>query len=252
MSDWQVDMRGGIAVVTFGGDHVNNTFSTSKMQGLARLFENLGSDAEVRAMVLTAGAKRSFGVGGDFHEVHRFTGGDEVTAWIQACVGMYRATLATPLPVVAAIDGYAIGIGLQLALCADYRVGAANVDLRMPELRLGAACVLGVYLLERRINATLMSRMVLSCEPWTSERALRDGLVHEVVDVEQALPRALELAGVLSSYHRVPFRDTKRFMNEAVIAGLAGAETAAIRAHRRGFAAGTGAQERMREVIREP
>ncbi|HEX3874256.1 MAG TPA: enoyl-CoA hydratase/isomerase family protein [Solirubrobacteraceae bacterium] len=252
MSDWKVDMCDRVAVLTFGGEHVNNTFSTAKMHGLGHAIDELGHDAGVGAVVLTAGARRSFGVGGDFHEVHRFTGGTEVTEWIRACVGMYRAPLASPVPVVAAIEGYAIGIGLQLALCADYRVAAANADLRMPELELGVACVLGAYLLERRVGTGLMTRMILSSVAWTSDEALEDGLVHEVVDTAATLDRAVEFAGRLASYKAAAFTETKQFMNDRVIAGLDRAQEAAIGAHRRGFAASSDAQDRMREVIGEP
>jgi enoyl-CoA hydratase/carnithine racemase len=252
VSDWKVDMRDRVAVVTFGGDHVNNTFSTAKMQGLGRAVDGLGRQAAVGAIVLTAGSRRSFGVGGDFHEVHRFTGGAEVAEWIAACVGMYRASLAAGVPVVAAIEGYAIGIGLQLALCADYRIAAADADLRMPELELGVACVLGAYLLERRVGTGVMTRMILSSAAWTSQDALRDGLVHEVVESGATLTRAVEFAGRLAACPSVAFADTKECMNDAVIAGLGSAEDAAIRAHQRGFAASSVAQDRMREVIREP
>jgi enoyl-CoA hydratase/carnithine racemase len=251
-SDWKVDMHDRVAVVTFGGEHPSNTFSTTKMQALGRVIDELGQQEAVGAIVLTAGRRRSFGVGGDFHEVHRFTGGDEVAEWIAACVGMYRAALAAPVPVVAAIEGYAIGIGLQLALCADYRIGGVNADLRMPELELGVACVLGAYLLERRIGTGLMTRMILSSGAWTSREALRDGLVHELAETEATLGRAVEFAGGLAAYQSIAFADTKQFMNDAVLAGLGPAEEAAIRAHRRGFAASTIAQERMRDVIEGP
>src|SRR4051794_8790400 len=100
MDDWQIEVRGRVTLVTFGGDHVNNTFPIAKMNGLADLFRDLAKDSHLQAVVLTAGTRRSFGVGGDFNEVHQFTGGDEVTEWIQACVGMYRAALEIPAPVV--------------------------------------------------------------------------------------------------------------------------------------------------------
>src|SRR5215213_3823004 len=134
-----IEVKGEVAIVTFGGEHANNTFPVAKMRALAQTFSELGQDDAVRAVVLTAGPQRSFGVGGDFKEVHTFTGGEEVAVWIRACIAMYRAVIEIERPVVAAVEGYAIGIGLQLALCADYRVGAATADLRMPEFQLGIA-----------------------------------------------------------------------------------------------------------------
>lgn len=244
-----VEIQGDVAVVTFGGEHANNTFPISKMQALARTFAGLSEDDAVRAVVLTAGPQRSFGVGGDFNEVHTFTGGEEVAEWIRACIVMYRSALNIDRPVIAAVEGYAIGIGLQLALCADYRVGAASADLRMPELKLGIACVVGAYLLERRAGPAVTRRMVMSCRPWHSSAALSDGLLDEVVDDEETLARAMERASEFAAYEPVPFRETKRFVNKALVSDLAGAEAAGIQAHQRGFASSTSAQSRMLGVI---
>ncbi len=245
----KVNTEDGVAVVTFAGDSTNNTFSTWKMNGLNRLFGELSEDKNIRAVVLTAGTSRSFGVGGDFNEVHTFTGGDDVAEWIDACVGMYRAALRIEQPVVAAIEGYAIGIGLQLALCADHRICATNSDMRMPELKLGIACVLGAYLLEHCIGRVAMTRMVLSCEPWDAQRALTDGLVSEVTPKGATVGAAIHRAAEFGSYAEVPFRETKRYVNRQVVSGLVEAQSAATQAHKRGFSSGTSAQNRMRTVI---
>jgi enoyl-CoA hydratase/carnithine racemase len=244
-----VDMEGPVAIVTFGGEHTNNTFPTSKMNALAQLFSEISMSSSVCAVVLTAGPERSFGVGGDFTEVHTFTGGEEVVEWIRACMAMYRAAIEIEQPVVAAVEGYAIGIGLQLALCADYRIGAASVDLRMPEFSLGIACVLGAYLLERRVGPAVTRRMIMSCRPLLSDDALRDGLLDEVADDGGALASAVKRASEFGSYEPVPFRETKRFINEELFSDIAKAEAAGIRAHQRGFASSASAQSRMRTVI---
>jgi enoyl-CoA hydratase/carnithine racemase len=244
-----VEMQGDVAIVTFGGEQANNTFPTAKMNALARTFAELSTDDAVRAVVITAGPERSFGVGGDFNEVHTFTGGEEVAEWIRACTGMYHAVIEIERPVVAAVEGYAIGIGLQLALCADYRVGASTADLRMPEFKLGIACVLGAYLLERRVGPAVARRMIMSCRPWSADEALRDGLLDEVAEPGQTIARAVERAGELGTYEAVPFRETKRFVNEQLFADIGAAEAAGIQAHQRGFASSTSAQSRMRTVI---
>lgn len=245
----QVEMRGEVAVVTFGGEHENNTFPMSKMHALARTFTELSTDDSVRAVVLTAGPQRSFGVGGDFNEVHTFTGGEEVAEWIRACIGMYRAAIEIERPVVAAVEGYAIGIGLQLALCADWRVGASTADLRMPEFRLGIACVLGAYLLERRVGPAVTRRMIMSCRPWSADEAHRDGLLDEVADPADTLDRAVERAQEFATYEPVPFRETKHFLNDELFADIERAQAAGIQAHQRGFAASASAQSRMRAVL---
>ncbi|KAB8290414.1 hypothetical protein EYC80_010846 [Monilinia laxa] len=86
------------------------------MQELEALVKRLDADDTVGCIVLTGGEGRSFSAGGDFHETSKFNGGDEVRAWIDNFINLYTTVAGISKPVVAAIDGYAIGLGLQIAL----------------------------------------------------------------------------------------------------------------------------------------
>src|SRR5256885_555533 len=90
-------------------------WSMPRMRALRALVTELAADDEVWALVLYSGDSRSFGVGGDFHETATFRGGDEVDQWIDDITDLDVACLRVNRPVIAAIDGYAIGIGLQIA-----------------------------------------------------------------------------------------------------------------------------------------
>lgn len=243
-----VSLSEGIATFTFDGSG-HNTFPTEKMNATADFLE--GKELQdVSAVIITAGDGRSFGVGGDFKEVSKFKGSDEVDQWIAACVRMYTSVLSQKVPVVAAIDGYCIGIGLQLALCADYRVASPTADLRMPEFKLGIACVLGNRLLSERVAPNIVNRMIMSSEPWTAERALADGLVDEIAGPNiSVVAAAKEVAKKFAAYQPVPYATTKRYANSGIISRLEHARVEATKAHRAGFAASQVAQERMREVI---
>ena len=243
----ELSLKNGLATFTFSGSG-HNTFPTWKMNQIASIFEGLDLQ-EVKALLITAGEGRSFGVGGDFHEVNSFKGSDEVDEWIAACVRMYTSVLILPIPVVAAIDGYSIGIALQLALCADYRVASKKADLRMPELKLGIACVLGSCLLKERIPPHIVNRMIISCEPWSAEKAYQDGLIDEVSGENSCLPIALENASKFSQYQPVPVQTTKTYTNSGIIQRLKHAGKIATAAHRAGFSASQSAQNNMRKII---
>lgn len=240
----------GIAVLEFDGDG-HNTFPTEKMENLTDQINALTEDPDVQALVLHAGDGRSFGVGGDFNEVNTFKGGSEVSRWIDACVDMYRSVLSSPKPTVAVIDGYCIGIGLQLALCADWRVATSTADLRMPELKLGISCILGARLLRFRVSPNIANRMIMGCDAWVGEDALASGLVDELVDLDTANPlqvglnRAVNFAG----YQTVPFTRTKSFVNHELLLAMEEARIQAISGHRAGFASSDAAQQKMRTVI---
>lgn len=218
------------------------------MRELATLLHGLASDDEVGAIVLYGGAGRSFGAGGDFHEVSEFSGGDEVDAWIDDITDLYGTIAGIPKPVVAAIDGYAIGVGLQIALCCDLRVGSSAATLVMPEFRVGIACTFGGYLLEAVVGRSVMQEMLYTCAEWPAERALADRLLHEVTDPEHLLERALEHARRIASYTRAAVQSTRARVNGPLVAGLRRVRDESKRAHRTAFSAGE-AQQRMRRII---
>ncbi|MCZ4080501.1 enoyl-CoA hydratase/isomerase family protein [Rhodococcus sp. H36-A4] len=241
---------GSLAIIEFDGEG-HNTFSTDKMLGIAELVWQLGDAPEVEAIVLYGGDGRSFGVGGDFNEVKDFTGGSEVNRWIDACVDMYRAVLSVSKPTVAVVDRFCIGIGLQLALCADWRVGTTTSDLRMPELKLGISCILGAPLLQHRVGPAVANRMIIGCDRWLGSNALADGLIDELASNSDSLTVGRTRARTLSEYQSVPFAHTKAFVNHSILLDMERARIAAIAGHRAGFASGNSAQQKMRRIVGE-
>jgi carboxymethylproline synthase len=218
------------------------------MRVLAGILSDLERSDEVSAVVLHGGAGNSFAVGGDFHEVSHFSGHDEVDVWIDAITELYVASLEVTKPTVAAIEGYAIGIGLQLALTCDYRIGATTSVLRMPEFQLGIACNFGAYMLERSVGRHVMQNMLMSCEEWPAERSVADGLLHEVVPAEEVLTAAMARASAFGDYNPAAVRGTKPHMNGEYIRGLHALRDHAKKSHRAAFASGL-PQEQMRRIV---
>jgi enoyl-CoA hydratase/carnithine racemase len=238
----------GVALVSFQGTHHSNAMSSGRMRALTGILDGLELDPGVGAVVLHGGPDNSFAVGGDFHEVSHFTGGDEVDDWIDTITDLYVASLRISKPLVAAIEGYAIGIGLQLALTCDYRIGAITSELRMPEFQVGIACNFGAYMLERSVGRHVMQGMLMSCAPWPAGRALRDGLLHETAPGGEVLPAALARARQFAAYNPAAVRSTKPHMNKEYIRGLESLRAEAKESHRRGFASGN-PQQRMRSIV---
>jgi enoyl-CoA hydratase/carnithine racemase len=238
----------GIARIAFDGEHHSNAMSSPRMRALAEILRELEATDEVAAVVLYGGTGNSFAVGGDFHEVSHFSGGSEVDDWIDHITDLYVASLEVTKPTVAAVEGYAIGIGLQLALTCDFRVGAETSVLRMPEFQLGIACNFGAYMLERSAGRAVMQNMLLSCEEWPAERSVRDGLLHQVVPAADVLSTALERATAFRDYNPAAVRGTKPHMNREYVRGLHALRESAKASHRAGFASGR-PQERMRTIV---
>lgn len=246
--DFDITLDDGVALVEFTDSHRHNLWSMSRMAQLTRLLKQLNDDDAVRAVLLHSGEGRSFGAGGSFHETSTFKGGEEVDIWIDHVTDLYIAALQLTRPLIVAIDGYAIGIGLQIALTADYRIGSERCVLKMPEFELGIACTFGGFMLEKIVGRSLMQNMLMSCAPWPAERALADGMLHSLVDATQLRDRALEQARRAAGFTSAAFRNTKTYLNRDFIAGLEQTRIAGKQAHRAAFAAGE-AQGRMKSVL---
>ncbi|MFF9818643.1 enoyl-CoA hydratase/isomerase family protein [Streptomyces sp. NPDC014006] len=241
-------LPGGVALVEFSQAHEQNPFSRARMRELTRLMSDLDGDDEVGCVVLYGGPDRSFGAGGDFNEVSEFSGGDEVDAWIDDITDLYSTIAGISKPVVAAIDGYAIGVGLQIALCCDLRIGSTAAKLVMPEFRVGIACNFGGYMLETVVGRSVMQEMLYTCAEWPAERALADRLLQEVTAPEDLLDRALEHARRIASYTRAAVQSTRSRVNGPYVEGLRRVREEGKRSHRTAFSAGE-AQQRMRRII---
>jgi carboxymethylproline synthase len=220
----------------------------SRMVELTELLTALDADPAVGCVVLFGGEGRSFAAGGDFNETSEFLGGPEVDAWIDRITDLYSTIASISCPVLAAIDGYAIGLGLQMSLCCDYRIGSTRAALIMPEFRLGIACNLGGFLLEQVVGRSVMQNMLFTCEAWPAERALADGLLHRVTEPEAVLDEAVCRARTISGYTRAAVRSTRPRINESVVRGLEVVRQQGKASHRSAFAAGE-AQKRMRDIL---
>ncbi|MFF1718369.1 enoyl-CoA hydratase/isomerase family protein [Streptomyces sviceus] len=241
-------LPGAVALVEFSQAHEQNPFSRARMRELTQLLLDLDGDDDVRCVVLFGGAGRSFGAGGDFNEVSEFSGGDEVDAWIDDITTLYSTIAGISKPVVAAIDGFAIGVGLQIALCCDLRIGSSTSKLVMPEFKVGIACNFGGYMLETVVGRSVMQEMLYTCDEWPAERALADRLLHEVTPPEELLERALDRARRIAQYTAAAVQSTRARVNGPYVQGLRRVREEGKRSHRTAFSAGE-AQQRMRRVI---
>jgi enoyl-CoA hydratase/carnithine racemase len=247
-STFAVKIADRAAVVEFSRGHYQNHFSQERMRELVRILRALDLDDDVGSIVLTGGEGRSFGVGGDFHEVSKFVGGDEVDLWIDNLTELYTTILGISKPVVAAIDGYAIGLGLQIALCCDYRVGSESCQLIMPELKMGIACNFGGYMLETVVGRSVMQAMLFTAEGWNAERALKDHILHEVTSANQIVSRALQCARTIGSWTSSAVQGTRPNINATYLNGIYNLAEQAKRSHRGAFSQGQ-AQARMEKII---
>lgn len=229
----------GVLLVTLNHRQNTNPINEDIRRALIEACQFAEQDDATRALVITGGISRSFSAGGDFREVQKLRGGDDVAAWIKGVVELYTTVLSVTKPTVAAIGGHAIGIGFQLALSCDWRVGADDCSFSMPELRHGIACTLGSHMLELAFGRLSMMDIVLGAQPISAQRAHALRLLNQVVPEEQLIRAGVSAARELASYPALTYRRTKAFMNHKAIAGLNAIVDDSSRIHSDAFRAGT-------------
>jgi enoyl-CoA hydratase/carnithine racemase len=189
----ECSIDGSVALVTLNNPSAN-TFTAAGLEQLRTLIGDLNRNSQVRAAVVTGHGEKFFSAGADLKE---FANGDKVHARLMAQrFGSTFEALQESRPVfIAAMNGYAMGGGLECALACDMRICEEHAQLALPEPSVGLLpCGCGTQTLPWLVGEGWAKRMILTNERVNAETALRIGLVEQVVARGQALPAALELA----------------------------------------------------------
>ena len=189
-----IERDGAVAVLTVVRPAVLNALNGDTIAGLEGAVSRLAADDEVRAVVLTGAGDKAFVAGADIRELARLT---PVTAEALAARGhaLCHAIERMGKPVIAAINGYALGGGCELAMACTFRVAAETARLGQPEIGLGLLPGYGgTQRLPRLVGSGRALEMMLTGSPVDAEEAWRIGLVNLVVPPGELMPRTMELA----------------------------------------------------------
>lgn len=213
----EVAVADGLATVTLTRPDKHNAISFVMWQAFARLMPALGADDEVDAVLLRGVPGGPFSAGADIAEFRDLRSdvesaeryGDAVTAG-------ERAIITCPRPTIAAIEGFAIGGGTQIAAACDLRVCGESSRFAVTPSRLGIVYALpSTARLVETVGAAWARWILLTGEQLDAGTALRIGLVHEVVADDAVLGRAQEIAAVLGSRARVSLAGAKALIARA-------------------------------------
>jgi len=194
----RVERQGPIAWVLLDRPEVLNALSSEVLGQVDRAFTDLGREADLRVVVL-AGTGGVFAAGADIAEMAAKTP-EEGIAFGFVGQSVARTIETFPKPVIALVEGYALGGGLELALAADFIVAAAGAQLGLPEVTVGIHPGMGgATRLSRLIGPANAKLLVLSGVPVSAEEAFRLGLVARVVPRENAREETEALARTIAS-----------------------------------------------------
>ena len=184
-----VETRQGIGYVTLNRPRVLNALNRATLRELGVCFEQLAQDEQAGAVILTGAGEKAFAAGADINELATQSPAEGKEFAVAGQAVMNRIERLGK-PVIAAVNGHALGGGCELAMACTLRIASETARLGQPEVKLGIIPGYGgTQRLARLIGGGRALELVLTGEPITAQEALRIGLVNEVVPPAELLPR---------------------------------------------------------------
>ncbi|GAB3751492.1 enoyl-CoA hydratase-related protein [Yimella radicis] len=203
---------GHIAELVLDRPEAMNAVSTQMARALADATGELAADPSVRAVVVSSSHPKAFCVGADLKERDRFSDADLI-AQRPIARAAYTGVLDLPVPTIAAVDGFALGGGAEIALACDVIIAGESATLGLPEVSVGVIPGGGgTQLLVRRIGWGKAAKVIFSARKFTAQEAHELGFVEELAPAGGARDRALELAETLAQNSPVGLRNAKKAM----------------------------------------
>jgi enoyl-CoA hydratase len=211
MSDFRVEADGAVMVVTIDAPPVN-AFTLARYERLTEIFEAVAERDDVHCVVLTGAGTRAFCAGLDLDE---FLAADPKDDHVRQAIGRrtFKAIRLCPIPVIAAVNGAALGAGIVFAAIADFRIASEKATFGLPEINVGRCG--GAAHVGRLMPQGMVRRMFFTGEAISANEALRVGFVEDVVTPRLLMPTAMDLARLIASKSPLGLRVGKQALNEA-------------------------------------
>ena len=205
-----VERSDSVVLVTINREKKLNALNTVVLRELEQVTSELSADATVRAVILTGAGEKAFVAGADISELAKLSPQEAIG---RARLGqrVMNAIQSSPRPFIAAINGFALGGGLELALACDIRIAATTAKLGLPEVTLGLIPGYGgTQRLPRVLSRGKALELILTGEPVDAAEALRVGLVERVVAPDQLKDEARKVASSIAARGPVAVALAKR------------------------------------------
>jgi enoyl-CoA hydratase len=216
-----VARSGGVVTVTIDRPEARNAVDGPTLEALVAAFSELRDDRSVRAVILTGAGERAFVAGADIKAMKDL---DEAGARDFAARGRRLGELieALPVPVIAAVNGFALGGGCELALACDFIYAARGAKLGLPEVGLGVIPGIGgTQRLVRRVGPARARELIFTGALIDADEALRIGLVNAVVEPAALLERTRAVAESIAAKAPLAVAAAKRALREGADLPLA-------------------------------
>ena len=211
----EITRAGAVAVVVVNRPEALNALNAETNQALLEAVRELSVDESIRAVVLTGAGDKAFVAGADIAEMSGLTV-EQARRFGALGQTVMSDIEASPQPWVAAVNGFALGGGCELALACDIRLASDNAKFGQPEINLGITPGFGgTQRLPRNVGEGWAKYLVLSGRHIRADQALRIGLVQAVFPKNELMPKAMKLAEELAGKSPLAMRSCKAAVNAA-------------------------------------
>ena len=194
-----LENEGKTALITINRPESLNALNHKTIQELSNAFENLNNDSSVRVIILTGSGEKSFVAGADIKEFADFGTNEAENLARNGQQTLFNKIENLNKPVIAAVNGFALGGGLELAMACHIRYASENAKLGLPEVTLGLIPGYGgTQRLPQLVGKGIANELIFSAKMISAERAKEIGLVNEVFSSEELLTKTKELASLIA------------------------------------------------------
>lgn len=215
------ETKEGIATITFNRPKALNALNAALLAELSLALDAIAADEDIRVLILTGAGEKSFVAGADISELATF---DSLKAKSFARNGhdIINKLQLLPIAVVAAVNGFALGGGTEIAIACDFIYASENAKFGQPEINLGVIPGFGgTQRLSRLIGTSMAKELIFTGKMISAAEALQLGLVNKVVSQDKLMEEVMQTAGVIASKGKVSLREAKQAVNTGMNVDLA-------------------------------
>ncbi len=209
------EQKGAVGIVTISREKALNALNSTVLEELDATFDAINLD-EVRCVILTGAGQKSFVAGADIGEMSSLTKA-EGEAFGKKGNDVFLKIENFPVPVICAINGFALGGGCEIAMSCDIRICSDNAVFGQPEVGLGITPGFGgTQRLARLVGPGMAKQMIYTARNIKADEAFRIGLVNAIYTQEELLPAAEKMAAGIAKNAPIAVRNCKKAINEGL------------------------------------
>jgi enoyl-CoA hydratase len=218
-----ISKEGGVTILQLNRPEKKNAFNAALRQGMEEALKEIAADPKQRVVIVTGG-EEFFCAGADIGEILEANTAEATYRHAREFQLLFDRIEALPQPVVAAVAGFALGGGCELALACDFRIASEGTKFGLPEIKIGAfPGGGGTQRLPRLVGAAKAKEMILTGDTIGAEEAFSFGLVMKVVPKDKLLQEAKGFAAKLAALPRLALEASKMLINRGMEVDLASA-----------------------------